>query len=228
MNRPKHKKNKNPLLPDDQQVDERNLIDAEESVELSIEDKISIYWMENKGFIITCFIVLAGIIVGINGVKMYGESAKAKLQDAYSEAKANDTLDAFAKENTGRELGGFAALTVADEAYNAEDFTKAAEFYALAESALGENILAGRAAIGAAFAAFNNGSEADGVAKLNQIAADASFADAVRSEAVYHLAVDAYTSGNTDAFDSFVAQLATTDKAGQWQNRIDYYIRQGQ
>ena len=228
MNRPKHKKSKNPLLPDDQQIDERNLIDAEESVELSIEDKISIYWMENKGFIITCFIVLAGLLVGINGVKMYGAGAKAKLQDAYSEAKAFDSLAAFAKDNSGKVLGGFAALIVADEAYDAEDFARAAEFYALAESALGENILAGRAAIGVAFAAFNNDAEADGIAKLNQISADASFADAVRAEAVYHLAVDAYTSGNTAAFDSFVAQLATTDEAGQWQNRIDYYIRQGQ
>lgn len=228
MNRPKHKKNKNPLLPDDQQIDERNLIDAEESVELSIEDKISIYWMENKGFIITCVIVLAGLLVGINGVKMYGESAKAKLKDDYSEAKASDSLDAFAKANSSKELGGFAALTVADEAYNAADFAQAAEFYALAESALGDNILAGRAALGVAFAAFNNDADADGVAKLNQIAANASLADAVRSEAVYHLAVDAYTSGNSTAFDSLVAQLATTDTAGQWQNRIDYYIRQGQ
>ena len=228
MNRPKKKKSQNPLLPEDQQIDERNLIDAEESVELSIEDKISLYWMENKSFIIGCVVVLALLLVGINGVKMYAESAQAKLQDAYSEAKAAGELDAFAKANSNRPLGGFAALTIADEAYDQADFSRAAEFYALAESALDTNILAGRAALGIAFTALNQDAEAEGIAKLDQIAADSTFADAIRSEAVYHLAVNAYASSDRDAFDGFVAQLAITDTAGQWQNRIDYYIRQGQ
>lgn len=118
------------MLPEESNiVDERNLIDTEESVELTIEDKIALYWMENKGFIIMSFIALAAVLVGINGVKMYGESAEKKLQAAYSEARASDTLEQFAKDNSTKELGGFAALTVADEAYNEKDFAKAQEFY---------------------------------------------------------------------------------------------------
>ena len=226
MNRPKHKKNKNPLLPDDQQIDERNLIDAEESVELSIEDKVSLYWMENKAFILGCVVVLAALLVGVNGVKMYGESAKAKLQDAYAAAKTNDTLDTFIL-NSSKELGGFAALTVADEAYDAGEFARAAEFYALAESALGDNILAGRAALGTAFAHYSNDAVAEGIAKLNQIATNTALADAVRSKR-------SITSQSTPIPPAILPPLTTSSH--NWPpptqaasgKVIDYSIRQGQ
>lgn len=227
MNRPQKKKNQDPLLPEESNVvDERNLIDTEESVELTIEDKVALYWMENKGFIIMSFIALAAVLVGINGVKMYGESAQKKLQAAYAEARSSETLDQFAQANADKELGGFAALTVADEAYNAEEFGKAQEYYGIAANALEGNILAGRAQLGVAFAQYNGDDTEQAIATLNAIAADTKLANAVRAEAAYHLAVDAYAAGNTDAFDSYVAQIETTDQSGQWQQRINYYIQQ--
>ena len=50
MNRPQKNKISTPTLPEEQQnlVDERNLVDVQESEEISVEDRITMYWMENK------------------------------------------------------------------------------------------------------------------------------------------------------------------------------------
>ena len=93
MNRPQKNKINNPTLPENQQdlVDERNLVDVEESEEISLEDRISMYWMENKGFISSCIFVLALLIIALNGMHMYKSHAEAGLQNAYAEAIANET-----------------------------------------------------------------------------------------------------------------------------------------
>ena len=65
MKRPSKKKNNPANSPDGTSADDRHLIDAEESLELSVEDKISLYWQENKSFIIACFSVLVIILVGM-------------------------------------------------------------------------------------------------------------------------------------------------------------------
>ncbi|MEC8220025.1 MAG: hypothetical protein VX014_05295, partial [Verrucomicrobiota bacterium] len=66
MNRPQKNKINNPTLPGEQQnlVDERNLVDIQASKEISVEDSISIYWMENKKFISSCIFLLALLIIG--------------------------------------------------------------------------------------------------------------------------------------------------------------------
>ena len=99
MNRPNKNKIHNPTLPEDQQdiVDERHLIDAEDSAEISLEDRISIYWMENKAFIGGCIFVLALLIIGFNGMRIYKSHAEAKIQAAYAEAMASTSLAEFAE-----------------------------------------------------------------------------------------------------------------------------------
>ena len=98
MNRPQKNKISNPTLPEEQQnlVDERNLVDVQESEEISVEDRISMYWMENKSFICSCIFVLALVIIGFNGMRMYQSHAESKLKIAYAEAVANETIADFA------------------------------------------------------------------------------------------------------------------------------------
>ena len=95
MKRPSKKKNNPANSPDGTPADDRHLIDAEESLELSVEDKISLYWQENKSFIIGCFSVLVIILVGMNGMKMYSASQLEKLQDSYASAATEGTLVDF-------------------------------------------------------------------------------------------------------------------------------------
>lgn len=229
MHRPKKNKIHNPTLPDDQQdvVDERHLVDAGESEEISFEDRIRIYWSENKGFISGSIFVLALVIIGFNGMRILQSQAEAKVQAAYAEAKAADTLDAFAQANAGSELGGLAALSVADAAYEAADFERAINFYTIASGGLEGSILEGRALIGQAFARFYNGQEADALAQLADIAANASLAEATRAEAAYHLAIEADLAGRSDDFDRYTAQIENSELAGQWQQRLAMYQQQG-
>jgi hypothetical protein len=228
MNRPKKNKIHNPTLPEDQQnvVDERHLIDAEDSAEISFEDRISIYWMENKAFIGGCIFVLALLIIGFNGMRIYQSHAESKIQAAYTEALASETLAEFAQAHANKELGGLAALTVADAAYAEEDFEKALNFYTIAAGALAGNILEGRARIGQAFARFYTGAESEALAQLADIAANSALAEVVRAEAAYHLAVEADVAGRAEEYARYVAQIQASPVAGQWQQRLAVYEQQ--
>lgn len=228
MNHPQKKKHANPLLPEDDQIDERHLIDLEESADISFEDRVSIYWMENKSFIIGCITVLLFVVAGYQSMRIFKDRSEMALQAEYAEANANEALADFAKGNSNKALGGFAALSTADAAYTAEDYDKALEFYNLAADVLEEPTLAGRAQLGQAFALYQNGNTDEGLAKLNAITADSSLAEAARAEAAYHLAVEADAAGNTAEFESFAAQINDSALAGQWQQRLSYYQQQGQ
>ncbi len=228
MNHPPKKKHKNPLMPEDDVVDERHLVDLEESAEISFEDRVSVYWIENKSFIIGCIIVLLFVVAGYQSMRIFKDRSEIAFQAEYAAAEANEALADFAKANSSKELGGFAALSTADAAYTDEDYAKALEFYNLAADALTEPALAGRAQLGQAFALYQNGSTDEGLAKLNAITADSSLAEAARAEAAYHLAIEADAAGNTAEFESFAAQINESPLAGQWQQRLSYYQQQAQ
>lgn len=226
MNRPKKNKIHNDTLPEDMQVDERNLIDAKESEDISLEDRIHVYWIENKAFIAGCITLLALVIIAFNGMKMYVGYAESKIQAAYAEAMANDALDVFAKEYSNQALGGLAALDVADLEYKLGHYETAVEYYDIALGALDNDILAGRARLGLAFATYYNGSKEAGLTQLSTVAADSSFPASIRAEAAYHLAIDADIAGDSTAFESYAAQVTDNPMPGQWQQRMQVYQQQ--
>lgn len=220
MNHPPKKKHRDPLLPDENSVDERNLIDLKDSANLSLEDRVNLYWKENQRFLIACIAVLLLVVIGYQVMRMIKEQAEATLQAEYVEADANSALAEFARANKEKALGGFAALETADEAYTAEDYEKAAEFYELAASALQQPMLTGRARIGLAFATYYAGRTEEGLAQLNAVASDNTLAEAIRTEAAYHLAVEAHSAGRADEFSGYSAQVKNSKFAGQWQQRL--------
>lgn len=228
MNRPQKNKINNPTLPDEQQnlVDERNLVDVQESEEISVEDRISMYWMENKSFISSCIFVLALFIIGFNGMSMYQSHAKSKLQIAYAEAVANEKIAEFAQANSNKDLGGLAALTVADQAYSAKDFEKALSYYTIAANALADKFLAGRSLLGQAFANFYMGNEKTALTLLANIAANSNLAEVARAEAAYHLAVEADVANRSEEYDRYIAQIQASPIAAQWQQRVAMYEQQ--
>ena len=228
MNRPQKNKINNPTLPEDRQdlVDERNLVDVEKSEEISLEDRISMYWMENKSFISSCIFVLALLIIVLNGMRMYKSQAEVELQNTYAEATANETLADFAQANSNKDLGGLAALTVADQAYSAKEFNKALNFYGIAAEALANNFLSGRALLGQAFANFYIGNEEAALVQLAEIAANNSLAEVARAEAAYHLAVEADVANRTEEYNRYIAQIQASPLAIQWQQRVSLYEQQ--
>ena len=228
MNRPQKNKINNSTLPEDRQdlVDERNLVDVEKSEEISLEDRISMYWMENKSFISSCIFVLALLIIVLNGMRMYKSHAEVELQNTYAEATANETLADFAQANSNKDLGGLAALTVADQAYSAKEFNKALNYYGIAADALATNFLSGRALLGQAFANFYIGNEEAALVQLAEIAANNSLAEVARAEAAYHLAVEADVANRTEEYNRYIAQIQASPLAIQWQQRISLYEQQ--
>ena len=68
-------------------------------------------------------------------MRMYQSHAESKLQISYAEAVANETTADFAQANSNKDLGGLAALVVADQAYS-QEFEKAFNFYGIASDAL--------------------------------------------------------------------------------------------
>ena len=130
------------------------------------------------------------------------------------------SLAEFARTHTDKALGGFAALRIADKAYEKKDYEEALEFYTQAVSVLEEPILAGRARIGQAFALYSTGKTAEGLAQLDAITSDNTLAESIQAEAAYHLAIEAYTAGHTEEFSSYAAQINDSEFAGQWQQRL--------
>lgn len=220
MNHPPKKKNKNPLLPDDNQIDERNLIDVEDSASVSFEDRVNIYWQENKGFLIGCITALFLVIAGYQGIQIIKEQRELAFQTKYSEANVNGTLAEFARAHSNKALGGFAALKTADQAYADEDFETALEFYNLTLSSLKDTIFAGRARIGTAFALYKSGKVEEGLAQLGSITSDTALPEAIRTEAAYHLAVEAHAAGRTAEFSGYTEQVNGSAFAGPWQQRL--------
>ena len=186
------------------------------------------YWMENKGFIGSCVFVLALAVIGYNGMRIYKQKAEEKIQAQYVEAQANDSLAEFAKSYSNKDLGGLAALTVADEAYTAGEFEKALEFYSVAAKGNGltDSILAGRAQVGQAFAQFYAGNPESALKQLAAIAADSTLPDAARTEAAYHLAVEASVADDQELYQRYVAQIQASEIATQWQQRLAMYERE--
>ncbi|MFP4261655.1 MAG: tetratricopeptide repeat protein [Opitutales bacterium] len=223
MNRPKKNKAINPTLPEDQQVDERHLVDVEESEDISIEDRIHLYWTENKGFISGAIILLAVLIIGFNGMRLYQQHAEANLQEAYTEALAADDLAGFAKAHPGNALGGIAALEVADKFYAAEDYASAMEYYEIAVEALTHDLLDGRAQLGLAFTIFKNGDAAKGLALLEALADDPAVPQPIRQEAAYHLAIEADVEGDSKRYEQYASQVTDSGAGGPWQQRLQFY-----
>ena len=228
MKRPKKNKIHNPTLPEDQQdlVDERNLVGADESEEISFEERLNIYWMENKGFISGCIALIALAIIGFNGMRIFKDYSQAQVQEAYAEAVESDTLADFAQAHSDKKIGGVAALAVADQAYGAEEFEKALNFYSIAVTATTGSILEGRAALGEAFARYQTGEKEAALTQLAAIASNVNFSQSARTEAAYHLAIEADVAGRTDDYERYVSQIKESPLSAQWRQRINMYERQ--
>ena len=222
MNHPPKRKNKNLLSKDEHLVDERSLIDLEDSAALSLEDRLNIYWRDNKSFLISCILVLLLSTIGYQSARIVKNQKEAALKAEYAEAETSGKLADFARTHSDKALGGFAALKIADIAYTYGEYGKALEFYDLAVSVLKEPTLAGRARIGQAFALYSSGGTEEGFARLNAIIADETLAEATRAEAAYHLAVEAHAKGRKDEFNSYAEQIKNLEFAGQWQQRLQY------
>ena len=216
------KKPKNPLFPDN---DQENAPKADETlhVEQSAEERIVSYWENNKSSIIGAIIISAIVIIGVQGYKIAEQKAELKIQNAYEEAKVNDSLESFVETHSDTLLGGFAALELANKSYEANDFSAALKLYTLAENALTSSPLKDKASIGIAFASYQIDQE-DGLSALETLFTDSSIMESVRAEAGYVLLVDAQSKGDEARAKSFAETINAFENAGSWKFRISQFL----
>ena len=208
------KKPKNPLFPDNQEDKPNEVIDSTNS-ELSSNERILSYWENNKSSTI--------VIIAVQGFKMAEQKAELALQNAYQEATLNDSLESFVGSHSDTALGGFAALELANQAYEANDFPLALEYYTAAEIALVDSPLKDKAIIGLAFARYQI-DQVDGLSALENLFANYDILESVRAEAGYVLLVDAKTKGDEAKVEALAEAINAFDNAGSWKFRINQFL----
>ena len=202
-------------------ADDRNLVNVDETYpHPSDEEKLALLWKKNKGIVFAAIGIFVIGLIGLQGVDAMRTGAIAAEQEAYLDAAANESLEAFAADNKGSKLGGAAALSVADEAYADGEYVEATSLYKLAAESLEGTVFAGRAKLGVGFAQAKSGDAAAASATWSSLATDADLSEAVRAEASYALAVAALEAGDDSAFEAAVARLEGFATSLEFMNRL--------
>lgn len=199
--------------------DDRNLVPAEASPVITLEDRMRGFWDSYRKVIyVVCALVVLGIIG--KGALEYSEAQREEgVRKAYVAATTPEQLKAFAAANASHSLAGVAHLRMADDAYKAGKASDAAASYEKASGILKTGPLAARARLGLALSHVLAGKSADGAKVLGQVAADEKEFKAVRAEAIYHLCSIAAEAGQADEVQKRVDELMKLDVSSPWTQR---------
>ena len=201
--------------------DDRNLVAVDATTAIAFEDKLHLFWKNNRTTVLAlCALIVAGIV----GKGLWDHLARGKEADigkAYAAATTTEQLKSFSAAHDGHTLAGIAHLRMADEAYTAGKSADAITAYDKAAGVLKTGPLAVRAKMGRALTKVQTGKTAEATAELKQIADDANQFKSVRAEAAYHLTGLAVEAGNATEAQKLVDQLMQIDPDPQksWTQR---------
>lgn len=186
----------------------------------SLETAVHAFWARNRqGVLLVCAAALLAI-VGREGWQYFAASREQGVQAEYAKiADQTAKLAAFADAHTGHALAGIAYLRLADEKFSAGDYKTAAIQYQKAAGSLQNEVLLGRAKLGAAISQLNTGDQTAGEAALKAISADVALAQGARAEAAYQLASLAAAAGKMDEVRKLADAVAKIDAASSWAQR---------
>lgn len=199
--------------------DDRNLVPLDAQSALSFEDKLHLFWQNNRGlvFAICGAAILAILIKG--GWEYFQNQKELDVEKAYASATTPEQLKAFAAAHASHSLAGIAQLRIADEAYAAGKAAEAVAAYDQAIATLKTGPLATRAQLGRALAKVQTGKAAEATAELKQLANDTALPNGVRAEAAYDLASLAVEAGNAADVQKYTDQLLQIDPSSPWAQR---------
>ncbi|MEO6245327.1 MAG: tetratricopeptide repeat protein [Opitutaceae bacterium] len=199
--------------------DDRNLVAVDATTAVTFEDKVNLFWKNNRTAVIALCVV---IVVAIAGKGLWDYMAGQKeleVEKAYAAATTTEQLKAFSAAHEGHSLGGIAQLRIADEAYAAGKSADAITAYDKAAASLKTGPLAVRAKMGRALAKVQAGKTAEAITDLKAIADDTAQAKSARAEATYHLASLAVEAGNAGDAQKFIDQVTAIEPMGSWMQR---------
>lgn len=206
---------------DPRRGDDRNLVIVDQDFgQPDLEDRMWLFWVRNRGVIILSILLVIVATLGYIVWHAAGHYSQGARQAAYQEAgdKPEAKL-AFARDYAGTVLAGVAALEAADVFYEAKEFSKASEAYALARTEVSVNepveaVLAARAATGEAFSLLAAGKREPGKQALQQLAGNGKYPEATRGQAMYTLAL-------------LALEDKSLDEARRWLDQMDQVSAQG-
>ena len=195
--------------------DERNLVAAAAASGADFEDQLAILWEQNKKFIIYSIV---GIFVayGIYHLSLFmSAQAKVSLQEDFASADDSASKLAFAEAESGEPLSGFAFKQLADEAYEAKEFSKAADYYERAAAAT-KAAIKDAALMGQAMSLLQNGQSTDAEAVFQAIVANDAAGNL--AEARFRLAALAVEAENYAAARTYIQDLQSniTQESFYW------------
>ena len=166
-------------------------------------------------------------VLTIGGGEAWQWMAASREQDVRADfAKTGDQpakLESFANAHAGHALAGVAYLRIADDKFSAGDYKAAAAAYQKATGSLKNEVLLGRARLGAAISQVNSG-DAAGEAALKAASADATLDKGTRAEATYHLAALAADAGKADEVKKLADEISKIDATSTWAQRATILV----
>lgn len=186
---------------------------------VGFDQQLQGFWGRNRTLVIgLCVIVLVAIIAK-GGLGYLGKQKDLDVQKAYAAATTPEQLQAFATAHSDHPLAGIASLRLADDAYTANKPAEAVTLYDKAIAVLKDGPLVARAKLGRTLAKAQTGNASEATAELKQISDDETQFNAVRAEALYHLASISASAGNASEVQSYAMKIMQLDPQSPWTMR---------
>lgn len=194
--------------------DERNIVGPDQVEIQDLEDSVIMFWEKNKSAILAGVAFIFAVFLGYQGLKFMQTRAEQKLQEGYAAANDSDAKAAWAADESGAALSGFAFKELGDEAYAAGDYATAENHYREAVAST-EAPIKEAATIALAVTLITQDKADEAKSLLQPIADDpAAFAQA---EAQYRLAFLASQEGDPATARSYIE--AIDEQAFFWKTR---------
>ncbi len=187
------------------------------------EDKLYLFWQRYKNPTLVAAWVLFAAIAGYQGTRWIRAFRTERMQKAFSDLENKEERLAFVKKFKNHVLAGLTALGLADESYEKSDYASALNFYEDALVSLKNELLAGRAELGAGMSLLKMGQKEEALRRLSILSANTKIKSSLRAEACYIQAMDALEQG--EAVTAYLEQLKTLEDSAPWVSRLELFAQ---
>jgi hypothetical protein len=189
------------------------------AIALPTEEHLRTFWEQNRNVVLVGVVAVLIAIVARGGYEQVVARREAGIREAFAAANTPDKLRAFARDHGRHPLAGTALLQLGDQAYANGQLNEAQGYYVDAASVLSGTPFAARATLGQGVCLLTSGKTAEGTAILQRLADDSTQLQSVRCEAAYHLASQAFASGNFEAVVKETDLVLQADPNSIWAQR---------
>ncbi len=194
--------------------DERNIVSSNQVEIQDLEDQVVMFWEKNRSIIIGSVAFIFAAFLGYQGFKYMQYRADESLKAGYQAASTSEEKAAWAADEAGKPLSGFAFKELGDEAYQAGETAKAEGYYR--EAAKSASAPVDQAATIALAVTLIDQDKLNEAKSLLQGIADDPTALA-QAEAQYRLAYLASQEGDAETARSLIE--AISDDSFFWKSR---------